>query len=211
MNKPILEDLLGQRSKITILRILSKESELTGREIARKADLSPRAAQQALLRLHAQGLLNRKGKGSSHLFSINEKNYIVKTMLSPLFEGEKRILDAILEQLRKLLPTKNVLSMAIFGSAAGGESRYGSDLDLFILLKDSRQAHKAEEIILQKNQGFSEMFGIPVSPYVIGLKDFATRFDKKDKLIRNVVKKGIPVWGKSLAEALADESKKTSR
>jgi predicted nucleotidyltransferase len=193
------------------LRILCREAELTGREIARKADLSPRAAQQALQELHAKGIVHRQTVGASYLFSLNKDRYVVKSMLSPLFQSEQGLLDTMIKELREALPHHGIISIIVFGSVARGQSKRGSDLDVMILVGDSIDTEKIAGMAREKNKEFAASFGIPISPYVIRRREFISRFDRKDKLIQNVVKEGRVIFGKYFEEVLAHESEKTPR
>lgn len=205
----VLDDLLGQRSKVAVLRALFQEKELVGREIARKTGLSPRAAHKALKELLEQGIVNRKVLGGSYIFSLNEKRYAVKELLAPLFESEGKLFSSLVDELRRLIPGNQAVSLALFGSFARGESGRKSDLDLLVLLKTPSKIPEVKELIERRRQGFIGRFGVFPSSYVIGVRDFAKRFDRKDKLIRAMVREGWVVWGKSLAEVLADEPKET--
>ena len=208
--KHLLDDYLGQKSKVTILRILYRGTEFTGREIARKADLSPRAAQQALQELYATGVVLRKSVGASYLFSLNRTRYVVENILSPLFESEQGLGAAMIEELRKALPAKGIVSMIMFGSVARGESEQGSDLDIMVVLDNSLDVLHITAGIQDKGGKFLAKFGMMLSPHVIRRRDFTSRFDKKDKLIRNVIKEGRVIYGEHFEEILAHEPQKTS-
>ena len=208
--KHLLEDYLGQKSKVTILRILHRGTELTGREIARKADLSPRAAQLALQELYAAGVVNRKAVGASYLFSLNRSRYVVENILSPLFESERGLAAAMIEELRKALPNKGIVSIIVFGSVARGENKQGSDLDVMIVVGNSLNVRKIAAGAQDKGGKFLAKFGMMLSPHVIRRRDFISRFDRKDKLIRNVIKEGRVIVGKHFEEVLAHDPEETS-
>ncbi len=208
--KHLLEDYLGQKSKVAVLRILYRGTELTGREIARKADLSPRAAQQALQELYATGVVHRKAVGASYLFSLNRSRYVVEKILSPLFDGEQGLGAAMIEELRKALPPKGIVSIIMFGSVARGENKPGSDLDVMIVVENSLDARKITSCVQDKGGKFLAKFGIMLSPHVIRRRDFISRFGKKDKLIQNVIREGRVIFGKHFYEVLAHEPQKTS-
>lgn len=203
----ILEDLLGQKSKVSILRLLLREEDLTGREIARRSGLSPRAAQKTLLDLHKKGIVAKKVAGASHLFSLKKDHYVVERMLSPLFVKEQELFKALIEELMKRLPGKGVLSVVVFGSTARGDSRYGSDLDVLIVTNNSASKKRIADTVREHNDEFYRKFGMPISPYVVPVGDLGRRFDKKDKLIRNIFEEGLTVWGKPLGEVVAIDSK----
>ncbi|MDP2867126.1 MAG: nucleotidyltransferase domain-containing protein [Elusimicrobiota bacterium] len=207
--KHLLEDYIGQKSKVSILRILYRGTELTGREIARKADLSPRAAQQALQELYTTGVVHRKTVGASYLFSLNRSRYLVENILSPLFESEQGLAAAMIEELRKALPNKGIISLIMFGSVARGENKQSSDLDVMIVVENSLDVGKITAGVQDKGGKFLEKFGMMLSPHVIRRRDFISRFDKKDKLIQNVIKEGRVIFGKRFEEVLAHEPKET--
>lgn len=208
--KHLLEDYLGRKSKVAILRILYRGTEFTGREISRKADLSPRAAQQALQELYTAGVIHRKAVGASYLFSLNRSRYVVENILAPLFESELGLGAAMINELRKALPDKGIVSMIMFGSVARGESRQGSDLDIMIVVENPLDVRKITAGVRDKGGKFLAKFGMMLSPHVIRRRDFVSRFDKKDKLILNVIKEGRVVSGKHFEEVLAHEPKETS-
>lgn len=205
-----LEDVLGQRSKVSILRILHHETGLTGRAIAKKAGLSPRAAQQALQELQAQGILQRRVAGAAYLFALNRERYLVKHILSPLFENEEGWRDAMMTELRRALPRQGMVSIILFGSMARGESRPGSDLDVMILVEDPMPVAEVAARVRSKSAEFLAIFGMMISPHVLSRREFVARFDRKDKLVRNVVKEGRVVFGKRFEEVLALERAKAS-
>lgn len=204
----ILDDLLGQHSKVAVLRVLSREEELVGRAIARRTGLSPRTAHEALGELTRQNIVIMNVVGTAHVFSLNRKRYIVKDMLSPLFEQERNLIPTMAKELRRLISGNRVVSMAVFGSLARGESKPQSDLDLFVLVRNGANAKPVGRLLEETRNGFTDRFGMFLSPYVVSIGDFAKRLKRKDKLIRSILREGWVVWGKPLAEVLVDESKK---
>lgn len=200
-----LDNILNQRSKITILRLLTEQEELTGRGIAKKIRLTPRAAHLALKTLLSQGIITRKTAGTAHIFSLDRRRFMVQDVLLPLFKNEKRVFNVMVDELKKLLNFKNVVTVAFFGSIARGESDYKSDADVLVILKNVAKKEKLADVIHEHSHEFISKFGMAVSPYIIDVNEFAKRFDKKDKLIRNMVREAWVVWGKSLSEILINE------
>jgi DNA-binding transcriptional ArsR family regulator len=202
-----LDDILGGRAKVAVLRVLFREDGLGGREIARKAGLSPRSAHAALKELVGLGILTRKVVGNNHVFTANRAHIAVAHGgVERLFKQEQRLLSTLAEKVHGWIRGLSPVSLAVFGSVARGESRPGSDLDLLVILKEPRKISQARELLGRRGAGFHDLYGFHLAPYVVGAGEFAERYDRKDKLIRNMVKEGLVVWGKPLSEVLADES-----
>ena len=73
-----LDDLLGQKSKVKILRHLANTRlEMSGRQVAADIGMSPWACHRALQDLTDQGVLVMRNIGRAHLFRLNEESYVV--------------------------------------------------------------------------------------------------------------------------------------
>ncbi|MBI3300044.1 MAG: MarR family transcriptional regulator [Elusimicrobia bacterium] len=206
----LLDDILGPSAKLSVLRILFRQDDLTGREVARRADLSPRAASQALTRLVEAGVVRRKPAGQAHLFSVNRRRRGAFSALGELFAAEQGLSGSIGRYVAKTAGGSCV-AVAVFGSYARGTAVSQSDLDVMVLLDDARVAPKVSELFAERAGAFHDEFGLRLSPYVISTAEFAARFKRNDALIKAVVREGRVVAGKPLAEVLADESQEKRR
>lgn len=201
-----LDDILGPHSKISVLRVLFKQDDISGREVARRAELSPRAASQALTWLVRAGIVRRKPVGATHLFSINRRSHLASSALENLFAEEKQLPGTIGQGIMEAIGRYKCVSLAIFGSFARGESAMGSDLDVLVLLKDSQRVPKVKALLAERAEKFQDSFGLRFAPYVIGAAEFADRFKKNDKLMKAMVREARVIAGKPLSEVLVDES-----
>lgn len=206
MLSTILDNILGPHSKISVLRVLFKQEGLSGREVARRAGLSPRAASQALTQLVKEGILRRNAVGATHLFSVNHQRHIVYSALGNLFHLEAELSSEIGHRILQAIGQDKCVSVAIFGSYARGESSSRSDLDVLVLLDDSYRVPKIKELLAERAEKFHDLFGLRLSPYVIGAAEFSDRFGKNDKLIKAMVREARVIAGKPLAEVIIDES-----
>jgi hypothetical protein len=66
-------------------------------------------------------------------YRLNTQHYLVANGLSTLFEGERRMPQALARKLGALLRGK-VISVGLFGSFPPGP-RAGSDIDLFVVVQ----------------------------------------------------------------------------
>ena len=72
-----LDTILGQRSKIRILRLLSfEQNQLTVREIARRIDLTVPNVSRALKELEIEGIVISRQTGKSTPYFLNKKHYL---------------------------------------------------------------------------------------------------------------------------------------
>ena len=72
----MLDDILGEKGKLKVLRCLAFSSELlTGREISRRVCLTPWACIKILRELENLGLVEVERAGKSHFYRI-KKNFI---------------------------------------------------------------------------------------------------------------------------------------
>ena len=96
LRKP-LNHVLGTSAKVRLLReLLPLEHAVSGREAARRADLSPGAANRALGELVDSGVLDRTEAGRQHLYVVNRRNYLVQGGLEQLFRAEQNRLNEII-------------------------------------------------------------------------------------------------------------------
>lgn len=205
MISQILDSILGPHSKISVLRVLFSQDGLSGREVARRTGLSPRAASLALGHLVRIGIVGRKTLGGTHLFALNRERPLVSGALADLFAAELELPAAIGRRLLEIVGGKCV-TIALFGSYARGGAEVGSDLDVLFLLSDPRRAPKAKKALEEGNADFNAAFGLRLAPYVIGAAEFVERMKKGDTLMRSMVREARVIAGKPLAEVIVDES-----
>lgn len=201
-----LDEILGPHSKISVLRVLFMQDELSGREIARRAGLSPRAASMALTQLVRAGILHKHAVGSTHQFAVSRKRYLVSHALGNLFQEEELLASTMGHRILQSIGQDKCISVAIFGSYARGDASGKSDLDLLVLLDDSYRVPKVKEILQASASKFYDLFGVQLSPYVIGAAEFADRLGRGDKLIKSMVREARVISGKPLSEVLLNES-----
>lgn len=199
-----LDHVLGSRSKISALRVLFSGDELSGREIARRAALSPRAASLALADLVRAGVLRRRPVGSVHQFAVNRKRHLVRAALERLFQEERRLPDTMGRRIARALRRHRCLSVAIFGSFARGQAGLQSDLDVLVVLRDSRDAPRVKDALRKEEPEFHDLFGLTLSPYIIGAAEFADRLKRGDRLIKSMVREARVMSGTPLSEVLLE-------
>lgn len=202
----LLDDVLGSKSKIRILRVLARADELTGRDLARRAGISAASAHAAAMALSRLGIVRYQRKGSGIVYSMHSSHHLVGTAgLGLLLSEEEGYLHTAAFELVRKIKTGWIESLVLFGSAARGEAGLSSDIDICVLCGDSCRVTEVKQELLKRIPAIRDRFGLRVSPYVSGVGEFLDRYDKGEKLIRNIVREGVVVSGKPLSEVLSHE------
>ncbi len=197
-----LDDILGKKSKVKALRFLVNfGKEVSIRELANEIGLVPANVSEILKELEKAGVLSSKQIGRSVVFRLNAEQHLVKNLIVPLFRDERKVLEEAMMFISKSVDAKEV-SLALFGSVARKEERFGSDFDLLVVVKNKDDVQALENLLLDISPEFSLHFGNHLSPVVISRSDFASRYKKGDKLIRNICRDGHVFHGKSFSELL---------
>jgi predicted nucleotidyltransferase len=193
----IVERVLGQRSKVRLIKALYKaRMPLSGRHLAKICKLNHRTCLLSLKDLEKEGIIRSRSVGKSLLFEINKSNYFVRSALSKLFEAEDRLLDSALQKLLKKAKGKpGFASLILYGSIVKGEETPDSDIDLAVVLRKSEDRKKAAKFFEKINPLFTSMFGNVLSPYFISKRDFQKRFRMNQPLIREIARTGKVIFG----------------
>lgn len=102
--------------------------------------------------------------------------------------------EEIMNKLKKwantLSKNKNVIAVVLFGSFAKGEETPGSDVDILILLKESKERfdNRIPEFI---PSGIG--IGVDVFPYTI--EEFLSSLNEKWGIADEVIKNGVLLYG----------------
>lgn len=131
-----IDEILGNKTRIRLLRSLYRnQAARSGREIARQMGLSHTHVINQLRELEKWGILVRARVGSADSYSFNDVNYMVKNVLIPLFEAEKKYIVELASRFFQGLGD-DLLHAFLFGSMARGTSTARSDMDLVLVVKD---------------------------------------------------------------------------
>lgn len=206
-----LDDALGTRSKVRVLRVLlTREGRISGREVARQADVSARSALQALEDLCDLGLVRREVSPAEHRFSINRRHVLVKHGLEGLFAAEGRAVDEVFDRLQaacsrlaRETPTR-IRAAWLFGSAMKGEDRPASDLDLLVVTDGEEGANDLRAELVEARDEFEQEYGLDLSPVVLSVHRMREMDAEGAPLARAVREDARRVFGSSVREVLGD-------
>lgn len=199
-----LNKILNQESKIKIIRFLfHTQAEWSGRQIAKEIKVSPATCHKVLRELYYEKILFLKSIGVTYLYRLNQNNYIVKNILSRLFQGEKAIseaLDRIIVNRIKSKLKKKVISIILFGSVAKKKEKPVSDIDVIVVVKQSSDKRRIENILNSVNGKIIELFSSRMELYILTIDELKNK--RKLPIIKEINKTGRLLWGKPLSEIL---------
>jgi predicted nucleotidyltransferase len=112
---------------------------------------------------------------------------MIEKGISSLDNQEKKVIESFVKELRKRLGN-NIVSIRLFGSKVRGDFKEDSDIDIFILVKEKREARN--EISDIAADYFFET-NIPLSPVVYSLFEYKKNKELNSFFVENVEKEGI--------------------
>lgn len=202
----ILDKILGQKTKVKILRYLvTHQDEYSGRRIAHETGINHWQCHQVLQTLYKEGILSMRRAGNAYLFSLRKNHYIVEKSIIPLFQTESKLLQNLTKKFKLFKDANwtNISSFILFGSIATAKEKPHSDIDVLVVIKNKTNKRKIAEEIEKKNSYFLSRYGNTLSPYVVTEDEFRKRHKSGDKLIKNIIKHGKIIFGKTIGELVA--------
>ena len=197
----ILDNVLNHAVKTGVLRILcERDIGWTGRKLAKELKVSPTTANKFLKGLVEDGIIIAKNAGRAYLYSINQDNYVVRSILKPFFEKEKDAYDNILSLIKRSLSGcgAKILSAAIFGSIARKEEVSGSDIDLVVIIENLKDKKSVERSLNDIARIMAQRFQTVISPCIVTCHQFRKKYMTKEALVVEILKSYILVYGKPI-------------
>ncbi|HEX9775441.1 MAG TPA: nucleotidyltransferase domain-containing protein [Actinomycetota bacterium] len=180
-----------------MLRVLWRADgeALTGREVARRADLSHTAALGALHALREQDIVWTASDRSGTRFRLNRTHSLVAEGLMPLLDVEVRSEERLLEHVMGAIP--DAISIIVFGSAARASDGPESDLDVLVIVPDGVEPEAAEEALVPVE--FYAREGKLLDPHVHRLADVLAAMRAGVGFLAEATSSGRVLWGESPA------------
>ncbi len=196
-----LDKILNNETKIKILRFLFKtNAEWNGRQIAKEIGVTPATIHKALRSLNKEGVLLLRNIGKTHVYTLRHNNFTVSNMLKPLFAKEEKVLDSIFSIIRRKISTSNikkgVVSVILFGSVNLGKEHPTSDIDIMVIVTDTKIKQKAELLFEDIDKKVSQEFGNTISAYINTVLEFKSKYKKGLAVIKNISKSNKLIYGK---------------
>jgi predicted nucleotidyltransferase len=183
-----LNAIFGAPSHVALLRALALGGRgLTGREVARAAGVAQRAGLDGLARLEDAGIVRRTPAGRAFLYELRREHRLVRKGLLPLLEQEAEIRSGVLGRLKSVV-ANDAVSGWIFGSAARGEERSESDLDILLLVEKKSRIERLQKRISPLFEGLRRDFHVRPSLMVMARAEFVRGYREGRAFMRNVVR-----------------------
>lgn len=200
--RKIFDKLFGQKTKLKILRYLVKNPvEQSGRQIAKNTEIAHRQCHKVLQELYAEGILSMRHIGNAYLYNLRKDHYLVEKVIKPFFEVESHLIKDLAAEIKKI-KTEDIISIGLFGSISKGKEKPHSDIDVLVLINKNINKERITGLIRKKNEYFISRFGNSLAPYIVTKKEFVSRYKKGEKLIKNIIKNGEIISGKTFGEII---------
>ena len=189
-----IEDILGSKVKIGILRLLYRTRGMySGREISRHIGFSPTHTISNLRELETAGLILRQRAGNTDLYQLNEKNSAISGVLRAIYDWESSLLGELAGMYVERLGDK-LISIRLFGSAAQGDEEPDSDVDLLLTLVDGVDFDEMEEIVGEIDVLAGQRLGSPVSTVFVTESQYAKKVKGKRGFWKDILQESKIIY-----------------
>jgi len=207
-----LDLILSSGSKLRLLRALhGMRSPVSGREAAGAAGVAVQPAQRALADLVTLGVVHRDDTRSQHLYTLNRENGLVQRAIGPLFQAEAARADEVFRDLSRAVSgqqAKRVEGMYLFGSAARGKDRVGSDFDVLAVVSAPRHVDSVHETLALSADQLYTRYGLRLSVIVLDEPKLRTMHAEGDALVTELLRDNRRITGKRLEEIVHGQTRK---
>lgn len=198
-----LDEILGQSSKVKILRFLVKsQAQLNGREIAKNVGLSHVKVHAALKDLFKHGVVSVRSVGKSLVYWLNEEHFLVKEIIRPMFEKESDTFGHIIRIILREIKPPRPLSIILFGSFAKGNSSSDSDIDIVLVYPHHKNKSLITKELSEAEKKITSLFGNHLACVPLKIEEFQKRLRKKDSFIKEIIYTGKVLYGRSVSELI---------
>jgi predicted nucleotidyltransferase len=192
----VLDYIFINTTNLAVLRVLNERViGLSGRETARIAGISLRAAQLSLSGLESLKIVNRHYGGREHIFTLNRNNYIVREIISNVFSAEDLFRDSVFKNIKTRL-VKLTDSVILFGSVARHEEKIDSDLDICIVYSEGLK--NIEKAVNRLRDELNEEYGVTLAPFYVTLKELKKRARHRKSPVDSIINEGKVLSGLSI-------------
>lgn len=193
-----------------VLAVLSRaDAAFTGREVARLVGASKEGVRHALARLVEQGIVRREPAGTAQMYRLSRDH-----LAAPAIIALAGLREELLQRLRRALADWQPAACyaALFGSAARGQERPDSDLDLFLLRPDGITAdHPAWDAqVAALAEHATAWTGNDTRILQVGVDELGD-VDEPGGVLDDVLRDGIPLAGSEAALRRARRSVRSPR
>jgi predicted nucleotidyltransferase len=186
------ERLVGSRSRVAVLKLLvaSPGVEWTGREIARRAKVSPTQGLSALRVFEEEGICRQRRVGRSSVWTLAPDHFLTKA-LSSLARLDQEAQSRLQRALSRALAGSGATEAYVFGSVASGREEASSDIDLLVVFPDGRRLEDWQGRLDSLRSAVQVEFANFLSPKVFTVAQ--ARRGSAKRLLHEARTNGVPV------------------
>lgn len=207
-----LDLILSSSSKLRLLRALHRTHvPMSGREAASAAGVALQPAQRALADLVVLGVVHRDETRTQHLYTLNRENALVQGALEPLFRAESARVDEVFREVADSVGPRaagHVEGMYLFGSAARGKDRAGSDFDVLTVVTSRQHVDTLHDTLAHSSDELYTRHGLRLSVLVLDLHKLRKMHRGGDALVKELLRDNRRITGRRLEELLHGQTRR---
>jgi hypothetical protein len=158
-------------------------------ELARTLRISPTSVNQAAKFFHSKGYLSKDEKGLAHYYQLDLNNPVV-TPLKKAYGLDLILSSSPMEAF--LNADENIISLALYGSFAGGDFDEDSDVDFLVVTPSKR------EMLMATIHELEGKLGKEVNVTVFKPGEWRAMAKNGDAFYKNVIKQHVLLYGSGL-------------
>jgi hypothetical protein len=175
-------------SKVLRMILMALGEDYSINYISRECSLAPNGALKILRKFERLGVLKVKKVANISSYKINFENNKTKSMLELALISE--ISGKLKFRMDDLTPLKDISEMCIIFGSYISEKQQPNDLDIFFVIKE-KNFDKYTEL----SKKIYKTIPIKVQDVLQTEEDIIKNINKKDKVIMEIFRKGIILWG----------------
>jgi predicted nucleotidyltransferase len=184
--REFLGDILGSRVKIKIIRIFLRfpEKEFIEGELEELSGNPHQSITYALKDMVNYQLVTVRKIGRNRVYSLNRDNYIVKDILSPMFENEAGSIQELIGDMKTSLASLKIERAVIYGSIVMAQEEFDSDIDLLVIVSNKGEVKAVGNALADLRNHLLKKFGNSLSPIIMTRDEY----EKQKKLGKGLIK-----------------------
>lgn len=195
----IYEDVMGNKTKIRILRMMFEYQEKTfsEHELSRFTKVPQPTIHRNMGDLINSNLILFSRMGKMNLFRLNRES-VLYNAIQQLFKVEKQMIAELERIIKKTFENEDyIISVNLYGSVLKGAERTDSDIDLFVVVSDNADMARMDEVVEELGNMIRNKFGNHFSCIVKRRRELR---EIKHKQIYEQVKKGKSLVGRKILQ-----------